>query len=45
MAKVFELVGKTMKPRIHNVYPLKDAAVAHADLEAKKTEGKLLLQP
>lgn len=39
------MVGKTVKPKIHNVYPLKDVAEAHADLESKKTEGKLLLQP
>ena len=34
-----------LKLRIHNVYPLADAAQAHRDLEARKTTGKLLLKP
>lgn len=34
-----------LKVRIHNVYPLADAAAAHRDLEARKTSGKLLLKP
>ena len=31
--------------RIHNVYPLAEAAQAHRDLEGRKTTGKLLLKP
>ncbi len=34
-----------LKVRIHHVYPLRDAAAAHRDLEARKTSGKLLLRP
>lgn len=30
--------------KIHKVYPLKDAIMAHKDLEGRKTTGKLLLQ-
>ncbi|KAL1862987.1 hypothetical protein VTK73DRAFT_6503 [Phialemonium thermophilum] len=30
---------------IHKVYPLKDVAQAHSDLEGRKTTGKLLLKP
>jgi len=33
-----------LKPRIHHVYALADAAAAHRDLEARKTSGKLLLK-
>ncbi|PHH68751.1 hypothetical protein CDD82_303 [Ophiocordyceps australis] len=28
---------------IHEIYPLKDAARAHQDIESRKTTGKLLL--
>ncbi|KAA6409442.1 MAG: hypothetical protein FRX48_06995 [Lasallia pustulata] len=31
--------------RIHEVYPLQDAARAHKDLESRKTTGKLLMKP
>lgn len=31
--------------KIHEVYPLKDAARAQDDLEGRKTTGKLLLKP
>ena len=31
--------------RIHEVYPLAEAAQAHRDLEGRKTTGKLLLKP
>jgi len=31
--------------RVHRVYPLADAAEAHADLESRRTSGKLLLVP
>ena len=34
-----------LKLRIHKKYPLRDAAQAHRDLEARKTTGKLLLIP
>jgi NADPH2:quinone reductase len=34
-----------LKLRIEHVYPLKDAAQAHRDLEGRKTTGKLLLIP
>ncbi len=34
-----------VKLRIEHVYPLRDAADAHRDLEARKTTGKLLLVP
>ena len=32
-----------LKLRIAHTYPLKDAAQAHRDLEARQTTGKLLL--
>jgi NADPH:quinone reductase len=31
--------------QIHEIYPLGDAARAHADLEGRRTTGKLLLRP
>lgn len=34
-----------LKIRIGNTYPLADAARAHADMESRKTTGKLLLIP
>jgi NADPH2:quinone reductase len=34
-----------LQSRIYKVYPLRDAAAAHRDLEARKTSGKLLLKP
>jgi NADPH2:quinone reductase len=34
-----------LKLRIHEVYPLANAAQAHRDLEGRKTTGKLLLKP
>jgi NADPH:quinone reductase len=34
-----------LKLRIHTKYPLREAAQAHRDLEARKTTGKLLLIP
>jgi len=41
---VFDMIaaGK-LKLRIEHLYPLKDAAQAHRDLEGRKTTGKLLL--
>jgi NADPH:quinone reductase len=37
------IVGGDLKLRIHKTYPLADARQAHADLEGRKTSGKLLL--
>jgi NADPH:quinone reductase len=34
-----------LQSRIYKVYPLREAAAAHRDLEARKTSGKLLLKP
>ncbi len=34
-----------LKLRVEHLYPLKDAAQAHRDLEGRKTTGKLLLIP
>jgi NADPH2:quinone reductase len=35
----------TIKPNIYKKYPLKDAAVAHQDLESGKTTGSIILIP
>ncbi|KAL7800189.1 hypothetical protein V8C37DRAFT_8530 [Trichoderma ceciliae] len=44
-AELFDLViSKKIEVKIHNIYPLKDAAQAHIDLEGRKTTGKLLLR-
>ncbi|HWF08637.1 MAG TPA: quinone oxidoreductase [Bryobacteraceae bacterium] len=34
-----------LKVNVYKAYPLRDAASAHRDLEARKTTGKLLLKP
>ncbi|KAF2838961.1 NAD(P)-binding protein [Patellaria atrata CBS 101060] len=34
-----------LQVRIHDVYPLRDVARAHSDIEGRKTTGKLLLKP
>jgi len=34
-----------MDVKIHEIYPLKDVARAHQELEGRKTTGKLLLKP
>jgi NADPH2:quinone reductase len=34
-----------LKMRVHKIYKLADAAQAQRDLEARKSTGKLLLQP
>jgi NADPH:quinone reductase len=39
------IVKGDLKLRIHQTYPLDQAAQAHRDLEARKTMGKLLLVP
>lgn len=43
--ELFDLIiSKKVDVAIHKVYPLQDAAKAHADIESRKTSGKLLLQ-
>lgn len=44
--ELFSLIqsGK-LTVNVHKVYPLKDVAQAHSDLEGRKTTGKLLLKP
>jgi NADPH2:quinone reductase len=37
------IASRKLKLRIEHLYPLKDAAQAHRDLEGRKTTGKLLL--
>lgn len=42
--EVFGMIASgKLKLRIEHIYPLKDAAQAHRDLEGRKTTGKLLL--
>ncbi|TFB01368.1 putative quinone oxidoreductase [Trichoderma ghanense] len=44
-SELFDLVlSKKVEVKIHKIYPLKDAAQAHIDLESRKTTGKLLLK-
>lgn len=44
--ELFQFILKDkMDVRIHEIYPLKDVARAHQDIEGRKTTGKLLLQP
>lgn len=44
--ELFEFMIKNkIDVRVHEVYPLKDAARAQQDLEGRKTTGKLLLKP
>jgi NADPH2:quinone reductase len=43
---VFRWVAdRSLKLRIEDVYPLKDAVQAHRDLESRKTTGKVMLTP
>ncbi|KAL1837974.1 hypothetical protein VTJ49DRAFT_3163 [Mycothermus thermophilus] len=43
--ELFELLAEgTLKVNIHKLYPLKEVAQAHVDLEGRKTIGKLLLK-
>ena len=43
--QLFDLVReKKLNVRVHEVYPLADAARAHTDIERRKTTGKLLLK-
>ena len=39
------IAAEKLRLRIEHLYPLKDAAQAHRDLEGRKTTGKLLLLP
>ena len=39
------IVKDKINVRIHEIYPLAEAARAHTDLEGRKTTGKLLLKP
>ncbi|OTA64607.1 NAD(P)-binding protein [Hypoxylon sp. EC38] len=44
--ELFDFIIKDgLDARIHEVYPLSEVARAHADLEGRKTTGKLLLDP
>ena len=46
LAELFELVGRgDLKPIVGGTYPLAEAARAHQDLEARRTTGKLVLDP
>jgi NADPH2:quinone reductase len=43
---LFDVVGKgVVKINVNHTYPLKDAAQAHRDLEARKTTGSIVLVP
>src|SRR5215831_4736996 len=45
-AELFDVVGKgIVKINANHTYPLKDAAQAHQDLEARKTTGSIVLLP
>ncbi|MEQ8206789.1 MAG: zinc-binding dehydrogenase, partial [Woeseia sp.] len=45
-SKLFEVLGNgTVKVTINQRYPLRDAATAHRDLEARKTSGSTILVP
>jgi len=45
-ARLFDWIGQgKLKVRIGGVYPLARAADAHADMESRRTTGKLLLVP
>jgi NADPH2:quinone reductase len=44
--QLFRWIGEeALKVRIGNIYPLADAAAAHAAMERRETTGKLLLIP
>jgi NADPH2:quinone reductase len=45
-SEIFEWIAAgRLRLNIHKTYPLAEAAVAHRDLEGRKTTGKLLLKP
>lgn len=44
-SELFDMISSgKVNIRIHEVYPLADAKRAHADIESRKTTGKLLLK-
>jgi NADPH2:quinone reductase len=44
--ELFDMVGKgTIKISVSQTYPLREAAQAHRDLEARKTTGSIVLTP
>jgi NADPH:quinone reductase len=44
--ELFDFILKgELDVKIHEVYPLKEAARAQDDIEGRKTTGKLLLKP
>ena len=44
--ELFDVVKKgIVKIAVNHTYPLKDAALAHRDLEARKTTGSIVLLP
>ncbi|RKL25640.1 hypothetical protein BFJ68_g271 [Fusarium oxysporum] len=44
-SELFDLIkSKKLELTIHKVYPLKDVAQAHQDIESRKTIGKLLIK-
>lgn len=44
--ELFDFILKDkMNVKIHETYPLADIQRAHADIESRKTTGKLLLRP
>jgi NADPH2:quinone reductase len=46
LAELFRLVADgSLEPIVGGTYPLADAAQAHLDLEARRTTGKLVLDP
>ncbi len=46
LKELFDFIIKDkLNVKIHEIYPLAEAARAHADLEGRKTTGKLLLRP
>ena len=45
-AELFEIVASgKVRIEVNQTYPLKDAAQAHRDLEARKTTGSTILVP
>jgi NADPH2:quinone reductase len=45
-SELFDVVSKgAVKINVNHTYPLKDAAQAHRDLEARRTTGSIVLQP
>ena len=44
-ADLFALIADGLNVRVHERYPLSAAPRAHADLESRRTTGKLLLTP